>query len=306
MDLSQPQTDLTRGVWLVDKAVGPTSHDLILAARRTLGIPRIGHTGTLDPFASGLLILCVGKVTRLVEYFHELPKTYLATVHLGEETTTDDPTGDITASTDAWKKVTYEALQTAMEVMTGTIDQVPPTYSAKRLRGRRAYQKARDGEEFSLDPQQVTIHELQLESYDPPVVRLSAVVSTGTYVRAIARDLGRALGCGGHLSALRRTSIGPFRVQDAVDPATFDDLAAAACRPKDVVPGWLEPERALAWLPAVHVSPEEAEHIRQGRRIEAPIPGSGTPVVLYEGGRLLALAQRDGVSLKPEKVFIEG
>ncbi len=293
-------------MWLLDKPVGPTSHDLILAARRTLGVRRIGHTGTLDPFASGLLILCVGSVTRLVEYFHELPKTYLATVHLGAETTTDDRTGEITASTDEWRGVALETLETALEAMTGRIDQIPPTYSAKRQGGRRAHEMARAGEEFDLEPRRVHIHELRLESYIPPVVQLSAVVSTGTYIRAIARDLGRTLGCGGHLSELRRTSIGPFTVQDAIDPASFEALNPARHTPEEPVPGWIEPEQALAWLPAVHVSPEDAEHIRHGRMIETASPGSGTnPVVLYAGGRLLALAQREGEILKPEKVFLD-
>lgn len=305
-DLSQPPTDLTRGVWLVDKPVGPTSHDVTLAARRALGVRRIGHTGTLDPFASGLLILCVGIATRLVEYFHELPKTYLATVHLGAETTTDDGTGEVTASSDTWRGVALETLETVLEAMTGPIDQIPPTYSAKRQGGRRAHERARAGEEFDLEPRRVHIHELRLESFAPPVVQLRAVVSTGTYIRAIARDLGHTLGCGAHLSELRRTSIGPFSVLDAVDPGSFAALDAARCTPQGVVPGWVEPEQALAWLPAVHVSPEDAEHIRHGRAIETATQGSGTnPVVLYAGGRLLALAQREGETLRPEKVFLD-
>ncbi len=290
----------------MDKPVGPTSHDIVRAARRTLGVRRIGHTGTLDPFASGLLLLCVGKLTRLVEYFHELPKTYLASVLLGTETTTDDRTGEIIASTDQWRGVTSGALETVLEAMTGPIDQIPPAYSAKRRGGRRAYQRARAGEEFSLEPQRVHIHELRLESYNPPVAQLSAVVSTGTYIRAMARDLGRGLGCGGHLSELRRTSIGPFDVLDAADPNSFTGLTAADIRREGAVPGWFDPEQALPWLQAVHVTPEDAEHIKHGRTIETENSGAETnPVVLYAGGRLLALAQREGATLKPEKVFLD-
>ncbi|MEN8143417.1 MAG: tRNA pseudouridine(55) synthase TruB [Gemmatimonadota bacterium] len=304
-DLSQP-TDLTRGVWLVDKPVGPTSHAVVLAARRSLGVRRIGHTGTLDPFASGLLILCVGSVTRLVEYFHELPKTYLATVRLGAETSTDDRTGDVVSRSEAWREVSAETLEVALQAMTGSVDQMPPRYSAKRQEGRRAYELARAGEEFSLETKRVHVHELRLLSYAPPLAQLSAVVSTGTYIRAIARDLGHALGCGGHLAELRRTSIGPFDVGDAIAPDAFEALKRGPAAREGAVPGWLSAEQALPWLPVVDLSPEDAEHIRHGRRIEtASAAPAAARVALYEGGRLLAVAQREGTIIRPEKVFLD-
>jgi tRNA pseudouridine55 synthase len=293
------ETDLP-GVLLVDKPEGPTSHDVIQVARRSLGVRRIGHTGTLDPFATGLLLLCVGRATRLAEYFHRLPKVYLARAVLGAETDTEDRTGQATTHSDEWRSVSREDIERAAGSLRGDHDQVPPAFSAKKVAGRRAYEAARAGETVELKANPVRVHALELREVRLPEVEFLAEVSTGTYVRALARDLGRELGCGAHLSALHRVSIGPFQVSDAVSLA---DLGDSRLPPEAA----LSAAQALSWLPTRNLSDSEVAEIEHGR----PIPdaggtsGSDAPVVMLAGGRLVAVGQRDSEWLRPEKVFHE-
>ncbi len=293
------ETD-TPALLLVDKPEGPSSHDAVRVARRVLGVRRIGHAGTLDPFASGLLLLCVGRATRLVQYFHLLPKWYLATAVLGVETDTEDGTGAVTATSDGWRDVREEDLSRVAGTLLGEQEQVPPAYSARKVAGRRAYEAARAGEEVVLAPKTVTVHAMVLTGWRPPEVDFSAHVSTGTYVRSLARDMGRALSCGAHLKSLRRTSIGPFSVESAV---TLDDLdagriGAAATRTAT---------EAVEWLPTQRLQPDEIVEIEHGRRISWPedAPDPDRPVALVAGERLVAIARvRDG-ELRPERVFHE-
>ena len=285
-------------VLLVDKPQGPTSHDVIQVARRALGVRRIGHTGTLDPFASGLLILCVGRATRLAEYFHLLPKTYSATAVLGIETDTEDRTGKVTARTNTWQSVTLDGIHQAVERLRGEQDQLPPSYSAKRVEGRRAYELARAGETVDLVAKTVQVHSLVVVDVRPPEVDLVAEVSTGTYVRSIARDLGRDLGCGAHLKSLRRTSIGPFRVDDTVSLAELEEgyIPDSAA---------LSAFRSVSWLAVRTLSPSEVAEVEHGRGIpESATTGSPElPVAMVEGERLVAVGRRDSTVLRPEKVF---
>lgn len=290
----------TPALLLVDKPEGPTSHDVVQVARRVLGVRRIGHAGTLDPFASGLLLLCVGRATRLVQYFHLLSKRYRATAVLGVERDTEDVTGRITATSDAWRDLSEAEVRRAAGGMVGEQLQVPPAYSARKVAGRRAYEAARAGDEVTLDPKAVTVHAFEITSMRPPEVDFSAHVSTGTYVRSLARDLGRALSCGAHLKSLRRTSIGPFTVESAV---TLDELSAgrvdeAATRTS---------AGALEWLPTRRLQPAEIVEIEHGRRIACPDAAHDPqrPVALVAGERLVAVARvRDG-ELQPERVFHE-
>ena len=203
------------GLLLIDKPAGDTSHDVVLEVRRALGLRRVGHTGTLDPFATGLLLALIGSFTRLAELFHALPKVYEATMELGRQTDTDDLTGDTVAESAGWRVQTTEAIRSAFAVREGAGLQRPPAYSAKRVAGQRAHAVARGGGHVELAPTDVTFHELEVTGVDLPEVRFRARVSTGTYIRALARDIGHDLGCGGHLTRLRRTSIGPFLVEDA-------------------------------------------------------------------------------------------
>lgn len=293
-------------VVLVDKQVGPTSHDVVARARRRLATRRVGHTGTLDPFADGLLVLCVGPATRLVEYFHLLPKTYEAVVVFGEARDTDDLTGTVTARADLDPSLDAARLESALADSLGRSEQVPPDYSARRKEGRRAYEAARSGDPLVLEARPIEVREATLVDWSPPAARVRYGVSTGTYVRALARDLGDALGCPAHLGALRRERIGPFGVERA-DPV--EEIAPGR-------PSMLSPLAALAWLPSRELSGDESTAIGHGRAIDAGeieppcvavegLDAGEMPVALHEGGELVAVGRRrgDAGSIQPEKVF---
>jgi len=286
------------GVILVDKPEGPTSHDVVTRARRALGVRRIGHAGTLDPFASGLLILCVGRSTRLVEYLHLLSKRYRAVATLGARTDTDDREGSTIARSEAWREVTRERLMEVVERLRRERMQRPPDFSAKKVGGKRAYETAREGGIPRLAPVSVHIHSLEVVEFQPPEVVLECAVSTGTYIRALARDLGEEIGCHAHLSGLRRTAIGPFSVTAAASP---EELTESALRAS----AWLTPARAVAWMPARDLSEAEIEGVTNGR----PVPwgdvdrGTRGPVALLAAGRLVGVARGGPGGLHPEKVF---
>jgi tRNA pseudouridine55 synthase len=237
----------------VDKPEGPTSHDVVAAARKALSERRIGHTGTLDPFASGLLLLCVGRATRLAEYFSGLDKEYEAEARLGIATDTLDRDGNVVAVSERWSEVTEEGLEAALGALRGDIEQVPPQFSAKKVEGERAYKSARDGRRVELPPVPVTVRELTLTGVDLPFVRFRVRCSSGTYVRALARDLGAGLGVGAHLTALRRTAVGPRSVEGAL---RLDDLgdsalvAGAAVRPLERRWSFRPLLRPRAWSPS--------------------------------------------------------
>jgi tRNA pseudouridine55 synthase len=302
------------GILLVDKPEGPTSHDMVRLARRALNMRRVGHTGTLDPFASGLLILCVGRATRLVELFHLLPKRYAAKVMLGFETTTDDLTGEPLERLDRWENLDRAEFDSALGGLTGEVYQVPPAYSAKRIRGRRAYSLAREGAPVQLDPSKVTVHSIEVTDWTPPTVGLEIWVSTGTYVRALARDLGRAVGCGGHLAALRRTQIGPFRVGEGIPAARLESWSGSSGS-SDTYPALVSPLEALRWLPCRSLEAGEAEDVSHGKSVpagtivERPSSGypvrdtSSWPVALAFEQRLVAVAERQAGLLQPLKVL---
>lgn len=281
------------GVLPVDKPEGPTSHDIVARARRALGERRIGHTGTLDPFASGLLLLCVGSATRLAQYLTGQEKEYVARARLGVATDTLDRDGEVVSESEGWRELTADALESALEEFRGEILQMPPRFSAKKVGGVPAHRRARRGETVELAPVSVTVHELVLTEVTLPEVEFRMVCSSGTYVRAVARDLGASLGVGAHLTALRRTRVGRFRVEDAV-PGDFDSPIPAAA--------WLSPLDALADLPSLAVDADQAARLTQGQRLKAGGGPEGLTAVHYEGRLLAVCRRRDGV-LHPEKVF---
>lgn len=300
------------GLLLADKEAGPTSHDVVDRVRRVAGTRRVGHTGTLDPFASGLLLLLVGPATRLAEYFHLLDKSYVAVLRLGEETRTHDPEGETVRTSAAWRGLRRQEVAAALAEHTGRLLQRPPAFSAKRVDGRRAHRAARAGVEVELAPEEVTVHQAELLELSLPDVRVRLRVSTGTYVRSLARDVGRALGCGAHLRELRRTRIGPFRVERAVRPAGLEEGA----RPPAPGDAWRTPAAALGWLPFRTLDDEEAGRVGHGASVpigslerpslEGPPrgpPAEELPVPLLHGGRLLAVAERREGRLQPRKVF---
>jgi tRNA pseudouridine55 synthase len=303
--------EIQPGVLLVDKPEGPTSHDVVARTRRALATRRVGHTGTLDPFASGLLLVCIGRATRLVEYFHPLPKRYEAVLLLGRETTTDDHTGEDRSRSDSWRSLDRDDVVTAAAARVGSQLQVPPIYSARKVEGRRAHRRARDGEVFELEPSEITVHSFEITRWEPPFVEFVARVSTGTYLRALARDLGRDLGCGAHLTSLRRTAIGPFETGRAVAAAELEPGIAWESAGSPM----LTPREALDWLPYRELSEPETVEISHGRPVAAEgiqrprIPGfaatdpDGGPVSLVSDGGLVAIANRVGDLLQPVKVL---
>ena len=288
--------DSRGGVLPVDKPVGPTSHDVVSAARRALGTRRIGHTGTLDPFASGLLLLCVGAATRVAEFLTGLDKHYEATARLGIATDTEDREGEVVSTDEGWRDVTPADLERALGALRGDILQIPPRFSAKKIGGVPAHRLARRGEEVELAPQAVTVHALDVVEFEPPEVRLHVHCSSGTYIRSLARDLGATLGVGAHLVSLRRTAVGPFGVGGAL---SLDELGDAA----KVTGAWLSPARAVEGLPTIALDAEGARDLAHGRPVAAPLPDAA-PVAACLGEELVAVgAVREG-RFRPRKVFI--
>ena len=274
------------GVLVVDKPAGPTSHDIVDRARRALQTRRVGHTGTLDPFATGVLALCVGRATRLARFLAAGDKAYRATVRLGFATTTDDLTGDPLGA-ERPVEVADTRLAEALAGLVGRFDQVPPAFSARQIGGRRLYELARRGEAVARAATPVTIHALELVSRSGHTLVLDVRCSAGTYVRALARDLGERLGTGAHLVALRRTRSGAFDIAEAV---SGDDLTGAGER---LIPL----SGLLLELPAVRVGDAGRRLVGHGRELGAEVVLSDLPPagvdrvrLLDEKGELLALA----------------
>jgi tRNA pseudouridine55 synthase len=277
---------------LVAKPVGPTSHDVVDMVRRALGEQRVGHLGTLDPFAEGLLVVVVGRATRLATFAAGWTKAYDGVIRLGVTTDTDDATGGVLKT--AAVEVTAQQLGAALGQFRGGYEQRPPAYSAVKIAGERAYRRARRGEVVEPAARRVEIAELELVEYRVPDVRFRATVSGGTYLRSLARDLGAALGCGGHLTALRRTAVGPLRLADAVAPdaVTLTDVR--------------DPSVLVAHLVRRDVDPAERDAVVHGRPIRRePVADSRDPIALFSGPELLAVADIDGDVLKPRVVVTD-
>ncbi len=281
----------------VDKPAGPTSHDIVARVRRALRIKRVGHTGTLDPFASGLMVVCVGPATRLAEYLTGLSKSYGATLVLGTETSTLDPEGHVVASDEAWQAVTREAMEEAANSLVGTIQQVPPAFSAKKIDGERAYKKARRGETVELAAVEVVIHALEITRFEPPEVDFTCTCSSGTYIRVLGREMARAVGTTGYLTALRRTTIGELSVEGAV---AGDDLAPDT---SITDAAWLEPADAMIGMERIEVDSSAAAQLRMGQRVDWADAPDVDPALIIEDGRLVAIGRVEGGRLCPSKVF---
>ena len=282
-------TTTVDGVLLVDKPPGVTSHDVVLAARRATGESRIGHAGTLDPFATGLLVLLLGRATRLLPYLDAEPKVYEATIRFGAETDTDDLDGATLRTAPPPER---EAIERAIPSLTGELDQVPPAYSAKRVAGRRAYELARAGEEVPLRPARVRVDAWELLDHRGDEIDVRITCGGGTYIRALARDLGRLTASAAHLSALRRVASGAFHVRDA---STLDDLRE---RRAPV----LSPRAALPDVPAEMLSAAEINRVAQGNPVEARVAG-GRAALVAEDGALVAYAERQGDRWQPRVVM---
>jgi tRNA pseudouridine55 synthase len=281
----------------VDKPSGPTSHDVVAQVRRVFGLRAVGHTGTLDPFATGLLVVMLGRATRLARFVEAAPKTYLAVARLGRRTDTDDRTGAPLGEAADVAPLDDGSVRTAIEALAGDRRQRPPAFSAKRVGGERSYRLARRGRPVELAEVAVTVHSIELVAWRAPDATFRATVSAGTYLRALARDLGDALGVGAHLVELRREAVGALRVEDAVP---LDRLLPETP---------LVPLRAvLRDLPAVMLDAAERDAVRHGRfvadRWVDARPGSG-PVALLADGDVVAVARPDAGQLRPI-VVLEG
>lgn len=280
---------------LVAKPAGPTSHDVVDVVRRALGEPRVGHLGTLDPFAKGLLVLVVGRATRLAPFAAEWPKSYDGVIRLGVTTDTDDLTGNVVA-TASWTGITPAQLAEVIERFRGGYQQTPPAYSAVKVAGERAYRRARRGETVALEPRSVEIRELEIVEAAVPDLQFRATVSAGTYLRSLARDIGAALGCGAHLAALRRTAVGPLKLEDAVPPP-LEAVTARALRDAAIL---------VAHLPRREVDKKERDALIHGRPIRIdPIADSRDPIAVFSGAELVAVGEQVGDLLKPRVVVAQ-
>ncbi len=289
----------------IDKSAGMTSHDVVARIRRLSGQRRVGHAGTLDPAATGVLVVALGGATRLIEYVqHQTLKQYRATVCLGVTTTTDDADGEITAR-HPLPPLDRETVECALAPLRGTIWQTPPMYAALHHEGRRLYELARAGVTVETPARQVHIERLDLIAFDPPLLTLNVVCGSGTYIRALARDLGAALGCGAHLAALRRTAVGVFRIEDALPLSVLEAEAQAEALPtRDIVRRHLlPPDIAVADWYAVQVDEASARRLQHGMPLVAP-PGAALRARAHApDGSLLAILRLDGTYWRPIKVF---
>lgn len=281
---------------LVDKPAGMTSHDVVQRVRRVLGTRGAGHTGTLDPFATGLLVVLLGRATRLARFVETQSKTYLATARLGIRTDTDDLTGRVVETSDSAGRLGREDVAASLAGFLGTQPQRPPQYSAKHVGGERSYAKARRGELIELPDVDVTVRRIELVEFQAPLLTFRAEVSVGTYIRALARDLGERLGVGAHLTGLRREAIGSLRVEDSVP---LDQLSRAAV---------ISARSVLGDLPTVELDQVSRLAVAHGRAVEdsgeAGQRGSGEVVVLLGDGELVAIAQAQDGWLRPTVVLV--
>jgi tRNA pseudouridine55 synthase len=274
----------------VDKPAGITSHDAVDEVRRRLGIRQVGHTGTLDPFATGLLVVLVGRATRLARFVEGQPKTYLATARLGTRTDTDDLTGSVLTQVTSPPAIPEQDLRSALAGFVGVQRQRPPSYSAKRVEGERSYRLARRGAPVMPADVVITVHGIELLAYRPPDLTFRATVSAGTYLRAIARDLGERLGIGAHLTALRRETIGSLSIDDAVG---LHSVSSA-----DVVPAG----QVLSHLPVLELDEATRRAVSHGRAIPGDSGGADHAALVHQG-ELVAVAKAEGGWLRPTVVL---
>ena len=299
------------GVLIIDKPAGMTSHDVVARVRRIIGERRIGHTGTLDPFATGVLVMLVGRATRLAQFLSGAEKEYEAVIRLGYATDTGDVTGarvetEIHANTTNAQSLRKEEIAAAMALLKGEIEQVPPMYSAKKIAGRKLYEHARRGEEIERQPVRVTISEFELlikkewegewePSEDGAVdLRARVVCSAGTYIRTLAEDLGKRLGIGAHLAELRRTRAGRFTIENAITPEELAERTANASLGQALI----SPGDALSHLPALELDEEQARRTVHGIDLRIPDEEArswiqGDSIRMTSRGELIAIGAFD-------------
>ena len=279
----------------MDKPSGPTSFAVVDRVRRLCRIRRVGHAGTLDPLASGVLLILLGQATRIARYLETLPKEYIAVVRLGVSTDTDDAQGRIIGQAQV-PRLSRQELESSLRRFTGEIEQTPPLYSALKKDGQPFYRLARRGERELPQPRKIRVHRLELLEFDGVEMRLDIACSRGTYIRAIARDLGREIGCGGILAWLRRTSVGPFRVEAGTPFSELDR--------ERIEKAGLTLDQALSFMPQVDLAEDQARAVGHGRPLKISVwESEGTAFRLRHKRRLIAVGRKIGDEIKPECVF---
>lgn len=296
------------GVLVVDKPAGPTSHDVVMMVKKRLGAKKVGHIGILDPFATGVLPLCINDATRLARFLEDGEKEYLATIRLGEETDTYDREGRVTARGDV-TSINKEDIVSAIVSFQGKIEQVPPMFSAIKVNGIPLYRLARQGVVVERKSKEVEIYEIEINNVDIPFVSMRVVCSKGTYIRSLAFDIGIKLGCGAHLAALRRTKNGPFSLEQSISIDKLPETRGDILKEKII-----SVERLLTNIPGIEVDDEMAERIRQGvwPKLSQFDPQKDFPssiecnemVRFVRNGRSVGIARYKGNNeFKLEKVF---
>jgi tRNA pseudouridine55 synthase len=283
---------MTNGLLVLDKPQGITSRDALdRAAKWFPRKTKIGHAGTLDPLATGVLVLAIGQATRLVEYVQAMPKVYRTRIRLGATSDTDDADGTIAPNSTA-APVAEPVVRAALAQFIGDVEQVPPAYSAARVEGQRAYDRARRGDEVTLAPRRVRIDLINMLSYEWPDLTLDIQSGKGTYIRSIARDLGTALGVGGYVAELRRLRIGVFMLDQAVPLDANPEVARQKLLPMTM---------AVSTLDTIRVSPDDGRRLRNGLAI--PAAGDGEVAVLDQEGQLMGVGRVGDGTLRPEKML---
>ena len=287
------------GVIVVDKPLGLTSHDVVQVVRKGVGLRRVGHTGTLDPRASGVLVVLIGPAVRLSEYVSASDKRYQATIRLGSATDTYDTEGKITLISKV--NVTENEFAEQLSLFVGEIEQTPPPFSAVKVQGRKAYELSRKGLDVELKPRKIHVYRLDILDWDVPDVIIDVYCSSGTYVRSLAHDLGKVLGCGAHLVGLRRTKSGRFTLRDANQLDKLKDDFVSGDWHKHLIPA----ADALSEWHAVELSVEQMQLIRNGRRIQASPEDPNVARGINEQGELVAILEKniDTCEWCPKKVF---
>jgi tRNA pseudouridine55 synthase len=302
---SQDIKNAISGILVVDKPVGMTSHDVVQIIRSGTGIRRAGHTGTLDPRASGVLVILIGPAVRLSEFVSASDKRYQAILRLGSTTDTYDAEGLFTRQSSAPLDISEEKFEEALKQFIGEIEQTPPPFSAVKSHGRKAYEMARQGEEVDLAPRKIQVYHLEVLEWAPPEVVIDVHCSSGTYVRSLANDMGNVLGCGAYLIGLRRTKSGRFSLRDAVPLRKLQDAFLAGNWYQYLIPA----AEALADWSAIELNPDDVEEVKHGHRIKAdPDAKPGLVRGVSMAGELIAimeLAQGEDGSpeWQPKKVF---
>lgn len=297
--MEKENKNLMSGVIVIDKPIGMTSHDVVQIVRKGTNIRRAGHTGTLDPRASGVLVVLVGPAVRLSEYVSASDKRYQAVIQLGTTTDTYDADGRVLSTTSV--DISEKQFDDVLQSFVGQIEQVPPPYSSVKVKGRHAYDMARNGEEVDLEPRTINVYNLDLLEWAPPEAVIDVYCSSGTYVRSLAHDLGEKLGCGAHLIGLRRTKSGRFTLRDAVPLRKLREAFENDTWQNFIIPA----AEALSDWPAVELTMEQLDIVRHGRRIPAE-PGVGPMArAISEEGELIGLLELDPETQEwqPKKVF---